>query len=175
MADLLTTILLLALGQWIIMIPFGIFFKLGGYPEGAYRMFRIQYFVFYILGPDMGFSRHTKKLVDIKTHSPSYFDDGGKRYYIDRANMARSNGRPAWYYDPRNAFPIPWFTDKGKELDPEKVKRAFKTDIVKQVYHLRDEPKIAKGSPIKYLAYASVALVAMYFIFFILPHMKLGG
>ena len=157
------------------MIPFGIFFKLGGYPEGAYRMFRIPYFVFYMLQPDMSFARHPKKLRDIKTHSPSFFDWSGKRFYIDRANTARSNGRPAWYYDPRNSFPIPWFTDKGKELDPEKVKRAFKTEIIKQIYKLREEPTIRKGSNVKYLAYASVALVAFYFIIFILPHMKLGG
>jgi hypothetical protein len=162
MSDLGLLLILLIVGEIIIMLPFLIFMRLGGYPVGLWRILRIKFFFFWLIDPDNTLNKIPYRWNHIQTHSPSYFDYKGKRFYIDKQNTMRSLGRPAWMYFPDNAFPVPVLTaERTRLLDPEKVKKAFNNEMLKQWYRIRNPEQ--KGFQIgRIVIYGVIALVALF-------------
>lgn len=161
MSDLGLIIFLLIGGELILMAPAIIFMKLGGYPIGLWRILRIKFFFFWLIDPDNTLNKIPYRWSNIKTHSPSYFDYKGKRFYIDKQNTMRSLGRPAWMYFPDNAFPVPVLTaERTRLLDPEKVKKAFNNEMLKQWYRIRNKEK--EGLPFgRIFLYGAIALLVL--------------
>lgn len=141
MSDALDLFIFLMIGEMILIIPFAIFMRLGGWPEGLWRILRLKYFVFWILDADNTMMRHILLWKEIKTHSPSYFDWKGKRYYIDKLNTLRSKGRPAWLYQPNNGFPIPALTMNRQSVDPEAIRTAFRSKTLQDYMRFREGKK----------------------------------
>ena len=164
--DIVLLLGLLMVGEGMIFLPFIIIGRLGGWPEGFWRLLRIKYFVFWIIDADNTLNRHVMIWKNLKTHSPTYFDFHDKRFYIDKSNTLRSKGRPAWAYLPDNAFPVPILTkDRDKILDPEKIQKAFRTHVVKEMFRLRElTNKQNQRNYMKYLLYGVVFLGTIYIL-----------
>src|SRR5689334_2648657 len=94
----------------ITIIPLAIFLRLGGYPEGLWRILRIPRFAFILYTPDGEPIRRVKKMSEIKVKSPPHFDFNGRTYYTSKENAERVKGAPQWRYTPDNSLPIPIFT-----------------------------------------------------------------
>lgn len=137
----LDLIIFLMIGEIILIFPFAIFMRLGGYPEGLWRILRFKYFTFKIYDADKTPMRHIMLFHNIKTHSPSYFDFKGHRYYIDTLNTERDKGRPSWRYLVNNAFPIPIFTMNRQSVDAEAIRKAFNSKQLQDYLHFREGKK----------------------------------
>lgn len=197
MSDITSLIVYAILGEFILLGPFAIFVRLGGYPEGYYRLLKIRYFGFVLYDPDGTPLRRVKKSSSIITKSPPHFNysfkgaDGAKisrTFYIDKPNAERFRGRPQWRYTQDNALPIPIFTGKvsislengttiertfgeaDKKLEPRAIFKAYNTDIPSDLLKLgQDKPK--KGP--NWLLIGGVALgglIAMAIGFYLLAH-----
>lgn len=164
MADL-TSIYLIIFGllvlEIIMAIPVVVFVRLGGWPEGYYRITKQRYFGFVIYDPDGTPIRRVKKMKDIIIKSPPHFESFKKTFYVHSPNAERFHGRPQWRYTADNSLPIPMFTGKieitledgtkiiresnmQEKLDPRDIFKAYNTDIPSDLLKL-GTPKKAKG------------------------------
>ncbi len=145
--------------QIIVLVPLLVIFRLGGIPEGIWRLLHIKYFVFFILDPDNTPIRHVKKFVYMQVKSPEHFNYGNRIFYTDKQNMTRSKGRPSWYYTPNNSIPIPMVTgtQDSKVFDPMTIWRFANIDIERRILSLRKQP--SRASSIVKIALAIIAVI----------------
>jgi hypothetical protein len=163
MTDYTIVIAELFISEMILIIPVMLFMRLGGWPEGFYRIFRIKYFAFWDIDSDNSLIPHVLHWRHLKTHSPTYFDYKGKRYYTDEFNTMRRNGRPAWMYKKNNAFPIPVNTMQRQSVDAEAIRKAFNSKQLQDYLQSREGKK-----PESHLGrYAAIAVLALVFLFII--------
>lgn len=137
--------------EFIMIVPFLIWIRLGGNPEGTYRIFRVKYFVYWVVDHDGSLVRNTMKWSRIMTKSPAHFvddknGDPSMTRYVDKQNTGRSRGRPAWMYHIDNAIPIPYISGyRDKVLDPITINRAYRTEIDRRLDRIgRERPISAK-------------------------------
>lgn len=151
--------------NYIILIAIAIWYKLGGHPEGTYRIFRISYFVQYLFLEDGTIKRKVWNWNKIVTASPPHFITKQGIFYIDKDNSAKSRGRPAWYYHMGKALPVPinlgQFKTPGYNLDPLTIKRAYKTDIDRRLRSI-SESRIKFGSMMWLLVLIVILFSAYY-------------
>lgn len=163
----------------ITIIPFAIFMRLGGHPEGTYRILRIPHFAFVIYTPDGEPIRRVRKMSEVKVKSPPHFDFNGRTFYLSKENAERVKSAPQWRYTPDNSLPIPLFTNKvtvklengtilerslgeHEKLDPRAVFKAYNTDIPTQLLKLGDvKPEKRSLKPILIGAVALIAILAL--------------
>lgn len=122
----------------VIVSTLAIFLRLGGWPEGYYRIMRIPRFIYFIIDTDGNPVRHCIKASKIIVQSPPKFLDlNGKVRYIDRPNLTRSKGAPSHYYQPDNALPNTMLTgNRDLILDPRRIDRAYRTEIVTRLFKI---------------------------------------
>lgn len=164
MSDALDLVIFLLIGELMLIIPFGIFIRLGGWPEGAWRIFRLKYFVFFIYDADGTAIRHISLWKNIKTHSPSYFDDHGHRYFIDKLNTERSKGRPAWRYTVNNSFPIPVFTMNRQSVDSEAIRTAFNSKQLQDYMRFREGKRESNTNWSRIALYGFVVIITIFIL-----------
>lgn len=152
----------------ISMVPFIIFIRLGGWPEGYYRMFRIKYFSAIFIdseGTPQRFPLKSKLLTTGAPELPSYFSFKGfanavGRYYLDKKEQTKHNGRMSQYYWPDNPFPIPILTlSKNAVLSAESLEKAFHDETVIDFMKVGKEKKEKKSSVGRILIIAAVSFV----------------
>lgn len=152
--------------NYISLTAIAIWYKLGGHPEGTYRILRIAYFVQFLFLEDGTIKRHVFKWDRIITASPPHFITKNGTFYIDRENSARSRGRPAWYYHIGKALPVPintgQFQTPGYNLDPLTIKRAYRTDIARRLRSI-SEPKLK----LRWLLWVLAGLVVLGIIYYL--------
>ena len=133
----------LQIANYVLLTIIAIWYKLGGHPEGTYRILRIVYFVQFMFLEDGTIKRKVWNWNRIITSSPPHFTTKQGTFYIDRENSAKSRGRSAWYYHVGKALPIPintgQFKTPGYNLDPLTIKRAYKTDIERRLRSISKE------------------------------------
>jgi hypothetical protein len=139
--------------MFMIMIPLILWIKLGGYPEGTYRIFRIQYFSAIFIdagGTPRRFPLRMSKLQTGDPQLPAFFEFHGfsnsiGRYYTNPQQTTRHNGRDSWYYYPDNPFPIPIRNlATGTNLSAVQLNKAWKDDTMEQFLHI-GKPKVTKS------------------------------
>ena len=150
------------IGYYIILISMAIWYKLGGHPEGTYRILRTPYFAQYILLEDGTITRKVFKWSRIVTASPPHFITKDGMFYIDKENSAKSKGRPAWFYHVNNAIPIP-INMKPIVIDSKTVKRGYRTEIARRLHSIA-EPRIKFGS-LMWLLILIVILFSVYYTY----------
>ncbi len=149
--------------QIIFLVPIMVFMRLGGWPEGFYRIFRIKYFAFWLIDTDGALIPHILHWRHLKTHSPTYFDYKGHRYYTDTYNTMKRNGRSAWMYTTANAFPIPTISMKRQSVDSEAIRTAFNSKQLQDYLRARE----GKQEKSNLGRYALIAILAIVFLFLI--------
>ncbi len=165
----------------VMAIPLVVFVRLGGWPEGYYRIFKIRYFGFVVYDPDGTPIRRVKKMSKVKVKSPPHFEWNKKTFYLHNPNAERFHGRPQWRYTPDNSLPIPMFTgnvevvlDDGTilkrempndRLDPRSIFKAYNQDVTSDLLKMGTEKK--KKGP-NYLLIVGVGLVSLIGFFVIL-------
>lgn len=150
--------------EMVMIVPFIIFVKLGGWPEAFYRIFRVRYFAHIHYDPDREALRYLTRATEIKTHSPSYFDWKGARWYIDSLNTERYHGRPQWRYIGNNAFPVPAFTMTRQSVDAEAIRKAFNSKQLQDYLHARERGAVKEESHFL----RNIAIVGLAAIFIII-------
>lgn len=158
----------LQIANYIILIGIAIWYKLGGHPEGTYRIFGIRHFAQVLFLEDGTPKRkvyHWNKMI---TASPSHFINKDGLFYIDRDNTAKTRGCPTWYHHKGKALPIPIFTGQfktpGYNLDPLTIKRAYKTDIDRR---LRSISKSRVSFGWMWYALAGLVVLGLIYYFFV--------
>lgn len=139
----------------IMFVPFIAWIKLGGHPEGTYRIFRIKYFSAIFIDTENTPRRFPLRLSKIKTGAPTlppYFEYHGfanavGRYYTNPKGATRHNGRSSWYYYPDNPFPID-ILKMGSDplISAEGLERAFADETVIDFTKVGKERKKSQGS-----------------------------
>ena len=171
----------------VLMAPYIAFMRLGGYPEGLWRIIKIRYFGFVIYDPDGTPIRRVKKMSEVIVKSPPHFEWSKKTFYLHTPNAERFHGRPQWRYTPDNSLPIPMFTGKveitlldgtilvresnmKEKLDPRDIFKAYNTDIPSDLLKLGQEKK--KKGP-NWLVIGGIIIIALisFFVFtYLLGH-----
>ena len=143
---------------------------LGGMKEAWWRIRGIPYFAAWFFGPDGEPERQIFKYKDITTHSPAGFDYAGGRYFINEngTSTAKYHGRMAWLYNWDEAEPIPFRNWKaGSRWQPDLIKKAFKTIIVRDMHRLGEEAKTKTGMNVaKILVFGiiiAIGIISLYF------------
>ncbi len=150
------------IANYVLLTAFAIWYKLGGHPEGTYRILRTPYFAQYILLEDGSITRKVFKWSRIVTASPPHFITKDGMFYIDRSNSAKSKGRPAWFYHVNNSIPIP-INMKPIVIDAKTVKRGYRTEIARRLHSIA-EPRIKFGS-LMWLLILIVILFSAYYVY----------
>jgi len=147
LTDTLDLLIGLMILEFLMMIPVIAFARLGGWPEGFYRIFRIKYFAFRYLDADLELRKAVLRWTEIKVHSPAYFDFRGRRFYIDKLNTIKANGRASWLYPAlENGFPFPLVTMDRQSVDSEAIREAFNSKQLKDYLHARERGAIKEES-----------------------------
>jgi len=143
---------------------------LGGMKEAMWRIRGIPYFAAWFFGPDGEPEREIFKYKDITAHSPAGFDFAGGRYFINETgtSTAKYHGRMAWLYNWDEAEPIPYRNwKKGSGWNPELIKKAFRTVIVKDMHRLGEEVKVKTSmNALKVIVFGvliAVGIISLYF------------
>lgn len=164
--DAITLIIGFMFTELLIAIPLIAFARLGGWPEGFYRIFRIKYFAFRYYDADGEMKVVPLKWTEIKTHSPSYFDYHGARHYVDKDNTDKRNGRPAWLYPNIDApFPFPTHTYPHTKISAEAIRNAFNSKQLQDYLKARERGIVQDE---KSHLLRNIAIVALGFIMFII-------
>ena len=140
--------------------------KLGGWPEGTYRMFRIPYFSAIFLDAGRTPRRFPIKLSELKTEAPDLpqfflykvFTKDKARYYTHPSIATRHNGRDSWYYFPDNPYPIDWISNQRKDLiSAQQLEKALDSNLMEDFLGI-GKPKV-KPKGWKRLLYGAVAFI----------------
>jgi hypothetical protein len=151
------------------VIPLIAFIRLGGWPEGFYRIFRIKYFSAIFIDAEGTPRRFPLRFSILKTGAPelpAYFEykgfaNGVGRYYTDKLNQTKHNGRMSQYYYPDNPFPIPIMTmARSTLLGAEQLEKAFNDETVIDFLKVGKEKKEKKSSRLKTLAILFIVFIA---------------
>lgn len=145
--------------------------KLGGWPEGTYRMARIDYFSAIFIDAQGTPRRFPIKSKELKTGDntlpPSFkftgFANAIGQYFTNPAQATRHNGRPSWYYYPDNPFPIPLRDLKNPlHINASQLEKAFNNDTMTEFLGIgKPEPK--KKSRVRWL-YLALGLFSFFLI-----------
>jgi hypothetical protein len=123
-----------ALSVVLLTLPYMVIAKLGGWPEGWYRITRKPYFVEFILEPDMSITRRVHLQKMIQTNSLPQYSFQNKTRFIDRTNTIRSRGRFGGFYHSDDSIPIPVVTYPQRgEVDAFKVDTFLKNDSIERL------------------------------------------
>ena len=163
MTDVTDYSLVYALAGFMIflMFIFGfllIWVRLGGWPEGTYRIFRIPYFSAIFVDAGGTPRRFPLKLKELKTGEntlPAYFHFKGFAnaigIYYTSPNPTKHNGRDSWYYYPDNPFPIPLRDFKSTvSINASQLEKAFNNHTMEDFLGI-GKPDIKPKSRIKWL------------------------
>lgn len=152
-----------------IMIPMFIWVKLGGHPEGTYRILRIKYFSAIFIDSEGTPQRFPIKSKELKTGSPelpSYFEyrgfaKGVGRYYLDKKEQTKHNGRMSQYYFPDNPFPIPIMTMAKNDVvvAAERLEKEFNDTSIIDFLKVGKEGKEKKSHTGRLLVIGAVAFI----------------
>jgi hypothetical protein len=178
------TVVFLAVGLFAITILFELpliaWIRLGGHPEGTYRIFRIKYFSPIFIDAEKTPRRFILRMVAIKTGAPElppYFEyrgfaNGVGRYYLDPTNQTRHTGRMSQYYYPDNPFPIPMLTmARNPLMSAESLEKAFNDESVLDFLKVGKERKKSSSNRNLYLAIAAFIIVVVAGLAFLVrPH-----
>jgi len=152
----------------LLTFPLILFMKLGGWPEGFYRIFRVKYFSPIFIDSENTPRRFPLKSSIIKTGDPNLppyfeykgFSNGVGRYYLDKVNQTKHNGRMSQYYYPDNPFPIPLLTlAHNPMISAESLEKMYNDETVLDFLKVGKEKKTAKGRG--WLLYAIIGLVML--------------
>jgi hypothetical protein len=165
----------------IMFVPLMVWIKLGGHPEGTYRILRIKYFSPIFIDAGRTPRRFILKFSKLTTGAPTlpaYFKIEGfsnalGRYYTDMNNSTNHNGRPSWYYHPDNPFPIPMLTLKQEAIiSAQELEKAFNDDTVLDFMKVGKERKKSQGSNRLLLAGVVILVVIslIYLASLVRPH-----
>ena len=138
MTDVFTLIIYSEVGMLFFVAVFAVFSRLGGWPEAYYRIFRIDYFLHHVFGPDRTDGRWVFKMNRIDTATkPATLTAGGKTWQLNEEAMGRDTGRPSWWhnYDETEALPIFDFKKDGK-MEPGLIAAAYENDCIERVHRL---------------------------------------
>lgn len=155
---------------FMIMVPLLIWIKLGGYPEGTYRIFRIPYFSAIFIDAGGTPRRYPLRLTELKKEAPDLpeffvikkFSNSLGRYYVDSKQATRHNGRDSWYYYPDNPYPIPLrhfeapFTISASQLE-----KAFDSKSMEDFLGIGKEKKTKAGHTLRNVAIAIVLFIVI--------------
>ncbi len=146
--------------------PMVLFIKLGGWPEGFFRIFRVKYFSPIFIDAENTPRRFPLRSSIIKTGDPNlppYFEYKGfsnavGRYYLDKMNQTKHNGRMSQYYYPDNPFPIPLLTlSHNPMISAESLEKMYHDESILDFLKVGKEKKTTKGRG--WLLYAVIGLV----------------
>jgi len=126
------------IGLIIVLIAYRIWNTLGGYPEAFYRITRKPYFLQYLVEVDGRISRYVHKFSMIESHSPAKFTFRKLDWFVDNSQTARSNGRPAWFYNYDNSIPIPVIEQSRTKVSPLLIFKAFRNKTVSDMHKLEE-------------------------------------
>lgn len=154
----------------MIMIPAFIWVKLGGHPEGTYRILRKKYFSAIFIDGEGTPQRFPLPSELIKTGAPELppyftlkkplFSNGVGRYYLDKKEQTKHTGRMSQYYFPDNPFPIPIMTlSKNPSISAEGLEKAFNDETMIQFLQVGKEKKEKKSRTGRFLVIGFVAFV----------------
>jgi len=150
----------------ILTFPLILFMKLGGWPEGFFRIFRVKYFSPIFIDSENTPRRFPLRSSIIKTGDPNLppyfeykgFSNGVGRYYLDKMNQTKHNGRMSQYYYPDNPFPIPMLTlSHNPMISAESLEKMYNDESILDFLKVGKEKKTAKGRG--WLLYAVIGLV----------------
>lgn len=153
-----------------IMIPAFIWVKLGGHPEGTYRILRKKYFSAIFIdgeGTPQRFPLPSSLIVTGAPELPPYFSlkkplfsNGVGRYYLDKKEQTKHTGRMSQYYFPDNPFPIPIMTlSNNPAISAERLEKAFNDETLVQFLQVGKEKKEKKSRTGRLLIIGFVAFV----------------
>jgi len=146
--------------------PLILFVKLGGWPEGFFRIFRVKYFSPIFIDSENTPRRFPLRSSIIKTGDPNLppyfeykgFSNGVGRYYLDKMNQTKHNGRMSQYYYPDNPFPIPLLTlSHNPMISAESLEKMYNDESILDFLKVGKEKKAQKGRG--WLLYAVIGLV----------------
>ena len=152
----------------LLTFPLILFMKLGGWPEGFYRIFRVKYFSPIFIDSENTPRRFPLRSSIIKTGDPNLppyfeykgFSNGVGRYYLDKMNQTKHNGRMSQYYYPDNPFPIPLLTlAHNPMISAESLEKMYHDESILDFLKVGKEKKTAKGRG--WLLYAVIGLVML--------------
>ena len=126
--------------------------RLGGWPEGWYRIIGTDYLQDYIIGPTGKIERPYIKLKDLETHSPAKFTfttQGAKKegdFFLGDNNCKFSNPKnaPAYLHTFDDARPIPVWNRDTPRMDATLVHAGYKNDILERRHRLNQQPQRLK-------------------------------
>lgn len=126
--------------------------RLGGWPEGWYRLRGIDYLQDYIIGPTGKVERPFIKIKDLQVHSPAKFSyqasgspvSGDYVLGDNKCKIANPKGAPAYVhtFDDSRAIPI-WDRDSPR-MDPALVHAGYKNDVLERRHKLNQPPQRLK-------------------------------
>lgn len=161
-------------------LPLLIWIRLGGHPEGTYRILRIKYFSPIFIDAGRTPRRFILRFKELKTGAPTlpaYFRITGfanalGRYYVDPSNTTNHNGRESWYYHPDNPFPIPMLTlRKEAMISAQELEKAFNDETVIDFLKVGKERKKSTSNRNLYLAIGVFIIVVVAGLAFLVrPH-----
>jgi len=146
--------------------PLILFVKLGGWPEGFFRIFRVKYFSPIFIDSENTPRRFPLRSSIIKTGDPNLppyfeykgFSNGVGRYYLDKMNQTKHNGRMSQYYYPDNPFPIPLLTlSHNPMISAESLEKMYNDESILDFLKVGKEKKAQKGRG--WLLYGVIGLV----------------
>lgn len=154
----------------VLTVPLIAFVKLGGWPEGFYRIFRIKYFSPIFIDSENTPRRFPLRSSIIKTGDPKlppYFEykgfaNGVGRYYLDKLNQTKHNGRMSQYYYPDNPFPIPLLTMAANPvISAESLEKMYNDESILDFLKVGKEKAEKKSSRLKTLLLLAGVFIAM--------------
>ena len=152
----------------IAVVPLVAWVKLGGNPEGTYRIFRVKYFSAIFIDAERTPQRFPLKSSRLKFGAPelpAYFEykgfaNGVGRYYLDPSNQTKHSGRMSQYYYPDNPFPIPILTmARDALMSAEKLEKEFNDTSVLDFLKVGKKEREKKSNTGRLLVIGFVAFV----------------
>jgi hypothetical protein len=145
-----------------------LFRKAGGWPEGFYILFGIDYFQPYIIQANAKIRRYFVKMSQVRTHSAAMFTIGkGKDagdYLMpteDDEKFNNPHNAPAALYEYGDSRPIPIKNRSSEKVDPVLVHTAFNNDALEKLNDpSRRHPKRVQTGVLVFLLFVAI-LMAM--------------
>jgi hypothetical protein len=168
MSDIVAVIVGVNLLIFMMIGPLIAWIRLGGHPEGTYRIFRVKYFSAIFIDAEGTPRRFPLRQSLLKTGAPelpAYFEfkgfaNGVGRYYTDKLNQTKHSGRMSQYYMPDNPFPIPIMTmARSALLGAEQLEKAFNDETVIDFLKVGKEKKVKGSSRLKTLAILLIVFI----------------
>lgn len=138
--------------------------------ESFYRVFRIRYFSPIFIDSEGTPRRFPMRSSIIKTGDPNlppYFEykgfaNGVGRYYLDRLNQTKHNGRMSQYYHPDNPFPIPMLTlGASPIISAEALEKMYNDESIIDFVRVGKEKKTKEPSRLRRLLLLAVIFISM--------------